>query len=84
MLLPEGLKNVAKMLRGEKFGKAVQKRYAGWDTAFGKKIEKRQVVLKELEAYTLKNGEPKVQSGLQKMHLKCVIQPTNERNQKRI
>jgi xylose isomerase len=62
-----GLKNAARMLRGKKFEKAIQKRYAGWDTAFGRKIETRQIGFKELEAYTLKNGEPKVQSGRQEM-----------------
>ncbi|MHC5141734.1 MAG: xylose isomerase [Planctomycetota bacterium] len=62
-----GLKNAARMLRGKKFERAIQKRYAGWDTAFGKKIETKQIGFKELEAYTLKNGEPKVQSGRQEM-----------------
>jgi xylose isomerase len=62
-----GLKNAAKMLKGKKFEKVIQKRYAGWNTAFGKKIEKKQIGFKELEQYTLKNGEPKVQSGRQEM-----------------
>jgi len=62
-----GLKNASKMLRGKKFEKAIQKRYAGWGTAFGKKIEKRQIGFEELEQYTLKNGEPKVQSGQQEL-----------------
>ena len=62
-----GLKNAAKMLKEKKFEKAVQKRYAGWDTAFGKKIEKRSIGFKELEDYTLKNGEPQVQSGKQEL-----------------
>lgn len=62
-----GLKNAAKMIRGKKFEKAVQKRYAGWDTAFGRKIEKKQIGFKELEQYTLKNGEPAIQSGRQEM-----------------
>ncbi len=62
-----GLKNASKMLSGKKFEKAIQKRYAGWDTAFGKKIEKRQVGFEELEQYTLKKGEPKVQSGQQEL-----------------
>ncbi|MHC4881863.1 MAG: xylose isomerase [Planctomycetota bacterium] len=62
-----GLKNAAKMLKGKKFEKAIQKRYAGWDTAFGKKIEKKKIGFKELEQYTIKNGEPKVQSGRQEM-----------------
>jgi xylose isomerase len=63
----KGLKNAAKMLKGKKFEKVIQKRYAGWDTAFGRKIEKKQIGFKELEQYTLKNGEPKVQSGRQEM-----------------
>ncbi|MHC5146262.1 MAG: xylose isomerase [Planctomycetota bacterium] len=62
-----GLKNAAKMIRGKKFEKAIQKRYAGWDTAFGRKIEKKKVGFTELEAYTLKNGEPQVRSGRQEM-----------------
>jgi xylose isomerase len=62
-----GLKNAAKMLKGKKFEKAIQKRYVGWETTFGKKIEKKKIGFKELEAYTLKNGEPKVQSGRQEM-----------------
>jgi xylose isomerase len=62
-----GLKNAAKMLKGKKFEKAIQKRYAGWDTAFGQKIEKKKIGFKELEQYTLENGEPEVQSGRQEM-----------------
>ena len=62
-----GLKNAAKMIKGRKFEKAIFKRYAGWDTAFGKRIEKRKVGFAELEAYTLKNGEPKIQSGRQEL-----------------
>lgn len=62
-----GLKNAAKMIKDKRFEKAVQKRYAGWNTAFGKKIEKKTIGFKELEQYTLKNGEPQVQSGRQEM-----------------
>ena len=62
-----GLKNAAKMIRSRKFEKAVQKRYAGWDTAFGKKIARGQLGFAELEAYTIKNGEPKLQSGRQEL-----------------
>jgi len=62
-----GLKNAAKMLKGRKFEKAVAKRYSGWDSAFGRKIEKGQIGLAELEKYILKNGEPKIQSGRQEL-----------------
>ncbi|MHC4721378.1 MAG: xylose isomerase [Planctomycetota bacterium] len=62
-----GLKNAAKMLKGAKFERALKRRYAGWDTVFGKKIEQGKVGFEELERYTLKNGEPKVQSGRQEL-----------------
>jgi xylose isomerase len=62
-----GLKNAAKMIADKKFDKIIAKRYAGWDTVLGKKIEKKQVGFKELEQYTLKNGEPKLQSGQQEL-----------------
>ena len=62
-----GLKNAAKMIKGKKFEKALAKRYGGWDKAFGKKIEAGKLGFAELEEYTLKNGEPKVQSGRQEL-----------------
>ena len=62
-----GLKNAAKMIKEKRLSKIVKKRYAGWDTAFGQKIEKGKVGFKELEIYTLKNGEPKVNSGQQEL-----------------
>jgi len=63
----KGLKNAAKMIKSGKFDKVIQKRYAGWDTAFGQKIEKGKTDLEELEKYTLTNGEPKLQSGRQEL-----------------
>lgn len=62
-----GLKNAAKMLRQGKFEKAIKKRYSGWDTDFGKKIESGKMDFAKLEEYTIKNGEPKLQSGRQEM-----------------
>jgi len=62
-----GLKNAAKMIKSGKFDKAIQKRYAGWDTAFGQRIEKGKAGFEELEKHTLNNGEPKLQSGRQEM-----------------
>lgn len=62
-----GLKNAAKMIKGKKFDKAIAKRYAGWDSAFGQKIEKGKMSFSDLEAYTIKNGEPKLQSGQQEL-----------------
>ena len=58
-----GLKAAAKIIKEKRLEKVVTKRYSGWDTGIGKKIEKGKVGFRELEAYTLKNGEPKLQSG---------------------
>jgi len=62
-----GLLGAARMIKDKTFEKFIKNRYAGWDKPLGKKIEKGKVGLAELEAYTLKNGEPKVQSGRQEM-----------------
>ena len=62
-----GLKNAAKMIKDKRFDKAVKARYAGWNKALGKKIESGKVGFEELQAYTLKNGEPEIESGRQEM-----------------
>jgi len=62
-----GLKIAAKIVKERRFEKFVRSRYAGWDKALGQRIEKGRVGFEQLEAYTLKNGEPKIQSGRQEM-----------------
>lgn len=62
-----GLKNAAKMIEDNRLAEIVKQRYAGWDSALGSEIESGKVGFEELEAYTLKNGEPAVQSGRQEM-----------------
>jgi xylose isomerase len=62
-----GLKIAAKMIEDKTFEKAVQNRYKGWSSDLGKKIEAKKVGFEELEAYTLKNGEPALQSGQQEL-----------------
>ena len=62
-----GLKAAAKMVKDKKLEKIVQKRYAGWDTAFGKQIESGKATLEDMDAYTRKNGEPEPKSGQQEM-----------------
>ncbi|MBN2369312.1 MAG: xylose isomerase [Vicinamibacteria bacterium] len=62
-----GLKIAAKMIEDKKFEKVVENRYKGWSGDLGKKIESKQVGFDELEAHTLKNGEPKLQSGQQEL-----------------
>lgn len=62
-----GLKIAAKMIKDKTFDKAVQERYKGWKSDLGRKIQGKKVGFKELEAYILKNGEPKLQSGKQEL-----------------
>ena len=62
-----GLKIAAKLIKDRVFDKAIKKRYAGWDTAFGKKVDAGKMDFKKLEAYILENGEPKLQSGRQEL-----------------
>ena len=62
-----GLKAAAQMIKDKTLAKFVKARYAGWDRPLGKKIENGRVGFKQLEAYTLKNGEPRIQSGRQEM-----------------
>ncbi len=62
-----GLENAARLLTSKKLENFIQKRYAGWDKGLGAKIESGGLDFEALEAYTLKNGEPKVQSGRQEM-----------------
>ena len=60
-----GLKNAAAIIKDGGLAEFVKSRYAGWNKGIGKKIETGKVGFKELEEYTLKNGEPEVQSGRQ-------------------
>jgi len=62
-----GLKIAAKLIKDRVIEKAVAKRYAGWDTRFGRMIESGKMNFKKLETYILENGEPKLQSGRQEL-----------------
>jgi xylose isomerase len=62
-----GLKNAALLLSEKKLEKFVKERYQGWDSGIGKKIEQGKAGFEELEAYTLKHGEPALQSGHQEL-----------------
>ncbi len=62
-----GLKIAARLIKDKVLDKAIQKRYAGWNTQFGKQIESGKMDFAKLEAYILKNGEPKLQSGRQEL-----------------
>ena len=62
-----GLVAAARMLRAKTFDKFVARRYKGWTKGIGKDIIDGKMTLGDLEAYTLKHGEPKVQSGKQEL-----------------
>jgi xylose isomerase len=62
-----GLLGAAKMLKEKKFEKHLKARYQGWDRGLGADIEAGKLGLAELEAYTLKHGEPSLQSGRQEL-----------------
>jgi len=62
-----GLKMAAKMIKDGRLARFVKQRYAGWDTAFGRKVAGGKASFTELEKYTLANGEPRIQSGRQEM-----------------
>ncbi|MGC9327645.1 MAG: xylose isomerase, partial [Candidatus Hinthialibacter sp.] len=62
-----GLKTAARILEEKPFENFIHQRYAGWDEKLGADIENGKVGFAELEEYTLKNGEPEVQSGRQEL-----------------
>jgi xylose isomerase len=62
-----GLKIAAKLLADGVFEEEIKKRYAGWDTEFGKKIEVGKATFEDMEKYILENGEPTIRSGRQEM-----------------
>ncbi len=60
-----GLKIAAAIRKDGRLAEFVKNRYRSWDSGIGAKIEKGKVSLADLEAYTLKNGEPSNESGRQ-------------------
>lgn len=62
-----GFKVAHKLLEDKVFVKFVDERYASWHSGIGADISSGKVGFKELEAYSLKNGEPSIRSGRQEM-----------------
>lgn len=62
-----GFKVASKLVADGVFTKFTADRYASWTTGIGADIKAGKVGFKELEAYTLKNGEPAIKSGRQEM-----------------
>ena len=60
-----GLKVAAAIRADGRLEAFVRNRYRSWDGGIGARIEQGKTDLKELEAYTLKNGEPANESGRQ-------------------
>lgn len=62
-----GFKVAHKMAKDGVLENFIQKRYESFTTGIGKDIISGKVGFKELEAYTIKNGEPKLSSGRQEL-----------------
>ena len=62
-----GLKIAAAIIADGRLDKFVKQRYASFDSGIGARIEKGEVGFADLEAWTLKNGEPMIGSGRQEM-----------------
>ena len=62
-----GLKIAAAIRKDGRLAEFVKQRYRSWDSGIGREIESGKADFKKLEAYTLKNGEPKVESGRQEL-----------------
>jgi xylose isomerase len=62
-----GLKIAAAIRKDGRLADFVKRRYESWDLGVGREIENGKMDFKKLEAYALKNGEPKVQSGRQEL-----------------
>jgi xylose isomerase len=60
-----GLKIAAAIRKDGRLVDFVKRRYSSWDSGIGREIEQGKADFKKLEAYALKNGEPKVESGRQ-------------------
>lgn len=62
-----GLKIAAAIIEDGRLDGFVKQRYSTFDSGIGAQIEKGEVGFEELEAYTLKSGEPPIGSGRQEM-----------------
>lgn len=62
-----GLKIASAIIEDGRLDGFVKQRYGTFDSGIGAQIEKGEVGFEELEAYTLKSGEPVISSGRQEM-----------------
>ncbi len=62
-----GLKAAAAIRADGRLASFVRERYASWDRGVGRKIERGQITLAELNAYALQIRDPILASGRQEM-----------------
>ena len=62
-----GLRIAAAMIEAGEFESFVENRYRGWGEPLGQDILGGKAGFRELERYTLQNGEPEIRSGRQEM-----------------
>jgi xylose isomerase len=62
-----GLKVAAAIRRDGRLAEFVEKRYSSFDSDAGRKVERGEMTLEELEKIALANGEPRLASGRQEM-----------------
>ncbi|MEW6355817.1 MAG: xylose isomerase [Planctomycetota bacterium] len=62
-----GLKIAVKMREDRALDDFIKRRYAGWNSGIGKRIEQGKATFADCEKFILKSGEPKPVSGRQEM-----------------
>jgi len=62
-----GLKIAAALHKDKALARHVAARYRGWNTPFGKRIERGRTTFSALEKHVLASREPRIQSGRQEM-----------------
>ncbi len=62
-----GLKIAARLIEDKPLEKAIQDRYAAWDSPFGKEVAAGKMDFAKLQAWVLENGQPTPRSGRQEL-----------------
>lgn len=62
-----GLKIAARLIEDKPLEKAIQDRYAAWDSPFGKDVAAGKMDFAKLQAWILENGQPTPRSGRQEL-----------------
>jgi len=62
-----GMKIASRLIKDKTLDDAIRERYRSFNTGIGRQVEEGKATLRDLEAYALKNGEPKRVSGRQEL-----------------